>query len=241
MFIDDDNVHIVDYGRTYNDGKPPATLRFGDQEFPNPEVNSPRQGYLGSQQRAWLIETLRTSKAPWKIWGHSFGTLAARSDPQNLPTGVGPKWPGTGYGYLNGGYYGEHAEIFGAVREHGVTGLALVAGDRHSFWAGLSSADLPPRAYDPVAVEFITGSISATNTGEALPYSIKDDHPLRALYLFGPKGSAVPSLNFSILHGVRAALALGDGVEKARALRNPEVSPHLSFVDVAGYGTRWSR
>jgi alkaline phosphatase D len=36
---------------------------------------------------------------------------------------------------------------------------------------------------------------------------------------------------------VRSALALKDGdVAKARALRNPQVSPNLSFVDLAGHG-----
>jgi alkaline phosphatase D len=36
---------------------------------------------------------------------------------------------------------------------------------------------------------------------------------------------------------VRAALALEDGdANKARALRNPDVSPQLSFVDLAGHG-----
>jgi alkaline phosphatase D len=150
-FTDEDAARIVDDGRTNNGGKPPSTLRFGEQDFPNPEINSPRQAYLGAKQRAWLIEQLRASKAPWKIWGHSFGTLAWRSDVQNLPPGLGPKWPGKGYGLINGGYYSEHDEIFKAVRAHGVTGLAIVAGDKHSFWAGLSTADLPPRAYDPVA------------------------------------------------------------------------------------------
>jgi alkaline phosphatase D len=235
-FVDEDAARVIDDGRTYDGGKPPATLRFGDRDIPNPEKDSPRQSYLGATQRAWLIEKLRTSKAPWKVWGHSFGTLAWRSDLQNLPAG-GPKWPGKGYGLINGGYYSEHEEIFSAVRKANVTGLAIVAGDKHSFWAGLATADLPPRKYDPVAVEFITGSISALGMAEALPYNIKDDDPLRALYIVGPKENATPSINFAILHGVRAALALKDGdPNKARALRNPDVSPQLSFVDVAGHG-----
>jgi alkaline phosphatase D len=237
QFTDEDAARVLDDGRTYGGGKPPATLRFGDQDIPNPEKDAAMQSYLGVTQRAWLIEKLRASKAPWKVWGHSFGTLAWRSDLQNLPAGVGPKWPGKSYGLINGGYYSEHEEIFDAVRRHGITGLAIVAGDKHSFWAGLATADLPPRKYDPVAVEFITGSISALGLAEAMPYNIKDDDPLRALYIVGPKEDSVPSLNFAILHGVRAALALQQGdVAKARALRNPDVSPQLSFVDLAGHG-----
>jgi alkaline phosphatase D len=60
---------------------------------------------------------------------------------------------------------------------------------------------------------------------------------LRALYLVGQKPDHIPSINFAILHGVRSALALKDGdAAKARALRNPDVSPQLSFVDLAGHG-----
>ncbi len=42
----------------------------------------------------------------------------------------------------------------------GITGLAIVAGDKHSFWAGYPCKTLPPQPFDPVGVEFITGSIS---------------------------------------------------------------------------------
>ena len=73
----------------------------------------------------------------------------------------------------------EHEAIFSVVRKENITRLTIVAGDTHSFWAGLATADLPPRKYDPVAVEFITGSISALGLAEALPYNVKDDDPLR--------------------------------------------------------------
>ena len=46
------------------------------------------------------------------------------------------------------------------VRDEGITGLAIVAGDKHSFWAGYPSETLPPQPFEPVGVEFITGSIS---------------------------------------------------------------------------------
>jgi alkaline phosphatase D len=69
------------------------------------------------------------------------------------------------------------------VREHGVTGLAIVAGDKHSFWAGLASKELPPRAFDLVAVEFITGSVSSLGLFEAMPAIVNPENPLRGLYL----------------------------------------------------------
>lgn len=72
---------------------------------------------------------------------------------------------------------------------------------------------------------------------EALPFNIKDDDPLRPLYIVGPKENATPSINFATLHCVRASLALKEvDANKGRALRNPDVSPQLSFVNLAGYG-----
>ncbi len=236
MFIDEDTARIIDDGRAANGGKPPATLRFAGQDIPNPGFDQPMQTYLGPKQRAWLIGRLTTSKAPWKIWGHSFGTLAWRTDLANLPEGLVPKWPGTGFALANGGYHAEHALIYDELRKRGITGLAIVAGDKHSFWAGLTSADLPPRAYDPVGVEFVTGSISAQGLAELADRIVKPDHALRALYYAG-EHHEIPAFNYTLLHGVRSALALSQtSAAEARKLHNPAVAPHLKFVDLGGHG-----
>ena len=227
---------MIDDGRTANGGKPPATLKFAGQDVPNAGVDQPMQTYLGPKQRAWLIERLSASQAPWKVWGHSFGTMAWRTDLANLPDGLAPKWPGTGFALANGGYYSEHAQIYDVLRKKGVTGLAVVAGDKHSFWAGLTSADLPPRAYDPVGVEFVTGSISAQGLAELGDRIVKPDHALRALYYTG-EHHEIPAINYTLLHGVRAALALSrTSAAEARKLHNPAVAPHLKFVDLGGHG-----
>jgi alkaline phosphatase D len=236
MFIDEDTARVIDDGRAANGGKPPATLKFAGQEVPNAGVDQPMQTYLGPKQRAWLIDRLTASQAPWKVWGHSFGTLAWRTDLANLPEELGQKWPGTGFGLANGGYYSEHAQIYDVLRKKGVTGLAVVAGDKHSFWAGLTSADLPPRAYDPVGVEFVTGSISAQGLVEIGDSIVKPDHALRALYYTG-EHREIPAINYTLLHGVRAALALSrTSAAEARKLHNPAVAPHLKFVDLGGHG-----
>ena len=69
------------------------------------------------------------------------------------------------------------------MRDEGITGLAIVAGDKHSFWAGRVSKTLPPQKFEPVGVEFVTGSISAQGLFEVTELGMKKDHPLRALYL----------------------------------------------------------
>jgi alkaline phosphatase D len=230
---------ILDQGREYAGGAPPATIRVGDKEVANPQRSAPPQAYLGIEQMEWFKQRLRAAKSPWKIWGHSFGTLTWRTDPQNLPPDYAHTWPSLDYGVMNRSYTVEHAEIFGMVRAEGITGLAIVAGDKHSFWAGFPSETLPPHPFEPVGVEFIGGSISQQGLAEVQELTFPRDHELRPFYVHDrPDGSRQSVLGTTLLHGVRAALALqatGDP-QQARAKSNPDLSPHLRFIDLAGHG-----
>jgi alkaline phosphatase D len=239
-------MEALDAGRTYGDGAPPATIRYGDAQLPNFAQHDPAQTILGRTQKAWFLQTLKVSTATWKIWGNTEGTLDFRADPQHLPPGLAARWPGAGYACFGGGDYGsaylERAEIYDFVRSNGVTGFATVAGDRHSFWAGLAAKALPPQAFEPVGIAFVTGSISAPGLVEALEHNLPPAHPLRALYLADPSnsgdGKPQPTVNMLLRHGVRSCLEFartGDA-EKARRLSNPELSPHLSFLDMGGHG-----
>jgi alkaline phosphatase D len=235
----EDAQQILDWGRAYANGHAPETIRYGGKQIANTRRNSPPQSHLGIDQKAWFLERLRTSPAAWKIWGHSFGTLEWRTDMQNLPGKLGVSWPGAGFASFNGGYYAERNEILDTVRDHGITGVAIVAGDKHSFWAGRMSKSLPPEKFEPLAVEFITGSISAPGLYEVAQYRIPKDHPLRALYVQDrPDGTTAPAINMTMLHGVRASLALKETNDAAAAVKlsNPDVAPHLQFVDLGGHG-----
>src|SRR5581483_4745278 len=185
--IPQEAVEILDAGREYASGHAPSSIRLGQTEVPNFRREEPVQTILGRTQKAWFLERLRSSQATWKVWGNTEGTLDFRADPQNLPPGLTRPWPGQGYAGFGGGDYGsayrERAEIYDFIREHGITGFATVAGDRHSFWAGLAAKELPPREFEPVGIAFVTGSISAPGIVEALEHKLAKDHPLRALYL----------------------------------------------------------
>ena len=244
-FVPEEVLEIIDGGRDYNGGNPPSTIRFGDKQVPNVRKTDPAQTLLGAEQKAWFLEQLRNSKATWKIWGSTTATLDMRADPQNLPAGmVASKWPGAGYGSFGGGdvstAYRERGEIYDFIRQHEITGFATVAGDRHSFWAGLSAKSLPPKSFDPVGVAFVVGSISAPGTVEAMEHHLPKDAPLRALFLGqGPgESSPQPTINMLVRHGVRSCLeyAKTGDVQKARQLSNRDLSPHLSFVDMGGHG-----
>src|SRR6185436_12771095 len=106
-------------------------------------------------------------------------------------------------------------------------------------WAGYPSETLPTRPFEPVAVEFITGSISQQGSGEVQLLTYPKDNPLRPFFVHDrPDGSKQHAWSTTILHGVRAALALRDTDDpaRARAARNPDVSPHLTFTDWGGHG-----
>jgi alkaline phosphatase D len=237
-------MEILDAGRTYNGGKAPESIRFGSVEIGNFAEASPAQTILGAEQKAWFLERLRASEATWKIWGNTTGTLDMRADLQNLPPGLTKPWPGNGYAVAamgdHGTAYVERAEIYDFIEAHGITGFLTVAGDRHSFWAGLAAKTLPPKPFSPVGIAFVTGSISAPGLVEALEHSFPKQHPLRALYLGqGPDDhEPQPTVNLLLRHGVRACLeyAKSGDILKARALSNPQLSPHLSFVDMGGHG-----
>ena len=240
----EDVQQVLDGGRSFNGGKPPAELAFGDARIPNPQKDAPPQTILGATQKAWFKDQLRKSDATWKIWGNSEGALDERIDPQNLPAGMlGKPWP-AGFVNASPGDYGaawmERSEIYDLVRDAKITGFAIVSGDRHSFWAGYATSQLPPGKFEPVGLSFVGGSLSSAGAMEALEHRPRDKFPLRQLYLVERPGSAKPdwTYNMTVKHGVRSSLeyAKSFDLERARALSNRELAPHLEFIDAGGHG-----
>ena len=98
--IAEEVIAILDGGRDFGGGKPPADIRFGEIRVPNFRRDQPAQTILGERQKAWFKERLQSSSATWKVWASSQGTLDGRVDPQNLPAGITKPWPGAGYASL---------------------------------------------------------------------------------------------------------------------------------------------
>ena len=233
--VPEEVLEALDAGREHKS----ATIRYGGRDVDNFAKDCPPQTILGAEQKAWFLERLRESGATWKIWGNTAATLDMRADPQNLAAGIVKPWPGAGYANFGGGgepstAYRERGEIYDFVREQRISGFVTVAGDRHSFWAGLAAKALPPRAFEPVGIAFVTGSISAPGLVEAFEHRFPKEHPLRGLYL----GRGEATVNLLLRHGVRACLEYertGD-IAKARAASNPDLAPHVRFVDMGGHG-----
>jgi alkaline phosphatase D len=242
--IPEEALEILDGGRAFGGGKPPESIPYGQSSIPNFRKDEPPQTVLGAAQKAWFLEELRTSTATWKIWGNTAGTLDMRADPQNLPSGLTEVWPGKGFASFGGGdpstAFVERSEIYDFVKKHGITGFATVAGDRHSFWAGLAAKSLPPKAFDPVGVAFIVGSLSAPGLPEAFEHKLAQDNPLRPFYVGQAASDTVPQaiINLLVRHGVKSCVEYlkSGNIERARSLSNPDLSPHVSFVDMGGHG-----
>jgi alkaline phosphatase D len=234
----------LDAGRTANGGNPPATLSFRDGTIPNPRRDSEPRTILGVEQKAWFKDQLKRSTATWKIWANSLGALDIRIDPEHIPTSmVEKKWPANTFGILRtdewGAAYHERGEIYDLVRDAKITGFGIVSGDRHSFWAGYAAAKLPPARFEPVGVSFVGGSLISPGAMESFEHGFKKDRTLRPLYLADrPNGKVEWVYNLLLKHGVRSALEYGKSFDlsRAKALSNPELSPHLEFVDMGGHG-----
>ena len=145
---------------------------------------------------------------------------------------------------MGGGDYGtaylERAEIYDLVRDAKITGFAIVAGDRHAFWAGYAASDLPPAKFEPVGLSFVGASLSSAGAMEANEHSLPKTAPLRPLFLADRPDGAKPDWTFNMLlkHGVRSCLEYAKtfDLRRALALSNPELSPHVEFVDTGGHG-----
>jgi alkaline phosphatase D len=235
----------LDEGRAHNGGNPPAELHFRDARIPNPRKDRKPRTILGAEQKAWFKAKLRKSTATWKIWGNSYGALDQRIDPQNLPREmVDNPWPADTYAMLGSNDYGaahaERREIYDLVRDSKITGFAIVSGDRHSFWAGYAAASLPPRKFEPVGLSFVGASLVSPGAMESFEHRKAEGWKLRPIYLADRPGAAKPdwTYNMTLRHGVRSSLeyARSFDLQRARALSNPDLSPHLAFVDMGAHG-----
>lgn len=243
--ISQEALEILDAGRAYAHGRAPNSIRFGNINVRNFRRHQPPQTILGIEQKEWFLHRLRASTATWKIWGSPTGTLDCRVDLQNLPQGLKTSWPTASHGILLPGFqtdfsmaYMERAEIYALVRDSGISGFVTVAGDRHSFWAGLAAPALRSEAFEPVGIAFITGAIAAASLADILAFGLPRDHLLCQLMQSSVIADSQPVINMLFRHGVRSCVEYtrtGDA-DRARCLSNPELAPHLRFLDSGGNG-----
>ncbi len=115
---------------------------------------------LGMDQERWLMETVRTSRARWKLIGQQV-MMAQLVQFLNVD-----QWDG---------YPEVRARFFSLLREMGVNNVVVLTGDIHSSWANaLAERPLDGASYDPatgrgsLAVEFVVPAISSPGFPAAL-------------------------------------------------------------------------
>jgi alkaline phosphatase D len=232
-------VAIADAGRTYNDGRPPAVLPYGDGTIANPAREREPGSCLGQSQRDWLLAAVTGSTATWKLWGNSIPLLPLRLDMSSVPFA----------GYEDSvftidawqGYPGEATWLLERVQEAGVTGLVSLSGDHHMHGAGTIRARFDDPEATPVTVDFNCAGISSTTLFENVRSVAGEDHPeFAALVETEHGGQTRPNWNMTLLQGVLAAYAYHHtgSTRLARWLGPNRANPGLAFVDstATGYG-----
>lgn len=120
---------------------------------------------LGRDQLQWFEKNLTGAQATWKVVGNQvlFSDLDRSSvtpkNPRNMDS-----WDG---------YPAEKQKVASMIKENNVGNVIFLTGDTHASWAFEVVADPlkkhASKAYQPLAVEFGTTSVSSSNANESMP------------------------------------------------------------------------
>jgi len=166
------DLHILD-GRQYRDPQPsdgeavPIPGAGEGIRRLGPTARDPQQSMLGSAQRTWLEEEVRSSTAVWNVLGnqvymHGLDAFPGESPATNIDT-----WDG---------YHGEREELLTSLTKES-TNLVVLSGDFHASTAADLRAD--PFDFDSqvIATEFMAPAISS-----AFPSQLRPLAPLVAQF-----------------------------------------------------------
>lgn len=199
--------------------------------FPNSEVFSRnfviKEGFdpieafvkptmLGATQKQWLIDSITSSDATWKIWGNETQLVQMLLDlrPYDLP----PIFQAIYYFTVDqwDGYRSERRDILEALS--GTPNVVALTGDIHAFYAAEIHVDPDVLTDEPVLVEFITAGISSSPVQEIAATVVAGDPAFEPLADLVPQFDTVlqaTSLEYkyasSNAHGV--AIVEVDGEE----------------------------
>ena len=116
------------------------------------DYDQPRD-FLGRTQMAWVKSQLSASKAAWKVMANEVTIM---------PTRV---LGGAFFGFDSwDGYPQEREELLAHIRDQQIKDVVFVTGDIHTFIAG--DVRTAAGTGDPVAVEFVGGSVTSAGLGE---------------------------------------------------------------------------
>lgn len=232
-------VAIIDAGSTYNEGRPPSTLPYGDGTVPNPARDHAPGSMLGLEQRRWFLSTMEASQAPWKLWGNALPLLPMRLDMSSVPFADYhdsifnlDSWAG---------YPHEVDVLMTQIAEQNITGVVSLSGDHHMHGAGTIRRSTTDVDAPPVAVDFTVAGISSSPIFEDLVAASRKDHSQFGELVYREIDSGLePVWHISMLDGVFAALTYSKtGLESVSDWLGPNTAnPGLRYVDTTanGYG-----
>lgn len=120
------------------------------------DSDNPARTLLGADQKAWFKNAVPSSSAKWKLWGSELMLMSL-----DLPQG----------NHVNqdawDGYGAERREILEHFVNSGVSNLATLVGDIHTFFAGDLTVN-GQQGGTPVGVELVGGSATSLGIPEAL-------------------------------------------------------------------------
>lgn len=123
----------------------------------DPNFNSAERSMLGKEQLVWFENSLKNSRATWKIIGNQviFSDLYLSAVYPKMPRNL-DSWDG---------YPAEKKSIKDFIVQNKIQNILITAGDTHASWAIEAATDVK-KIYTPFAVEFGTTSISSANGDE---------------------------------------------------------------------------
>jgi alkaline phosphatase D len=153
-----------------------------DEPVDGEHMADPGRTQLGPAQKAWLLDALHRSRAPWRLLANS--SVMAPTWAPDLPEaakpaliklklvtadGLGPdsdQWDG---------YPAERDEILATFAEPEVGDVVVLSGDVHVGLALELRRDPMDAITPPVAVEFVTSSLTSQNLGEKMGWTGRDE------------------------------------------------------------------
>lgn len=169
---------------------------------------NPNRSMLGTTQRNWFLNKIKTSTRTWKIWGNQVMVMQNKI----LNTYVGslfPELPVTGDVFLNldqwDGWPAERELILRTVRDNGVKNFVTITGDIHTYFAGYEKVNFDNLLEPAVSTCFVCGSVTSAN--------------LEELATLGVGGPQLPPNRGDIL----SAAIMGS-------------NPHIRYMNSSGHG-----
>ena len=233
-------IRTLNAGRTANGGNPPDEIMYLGRKLPNPRKDKPMGSMLGKRQKNWLKNGLRNSSARWKLLGLNVGLIRHGFDDSFREGGRK-----NGLLWTDGwdGYPVERTEICSFIRDQAITNVVSLTGDRHAHLAGVVHDDFDAEAPVAVLPEFAGGAVSAVSRMIIQRELSAHDPQLSKRVAFDGKAQGyeqaiMPSLNAWMLFGAASANAASGGADPAEVneAADPEVNPHMRYVDADAHG-----